>query len=62
MLNENNKGMHVRFVAAPSVSSQPSKIMTTDVAPDGLKSFVVNVIEGSFATSVINTLLDSSNG
>jgi len=57
MPNENSKQMHVRFVAEPLASSSHSKIMTTVVAPDGSKNFVVNVTEGFCATSVINTLL-----
>jgi hypothetical protein len=62
MSNEPRKIMPVRFVAAPSQSSSRIKTMTTNVAHADYMGIVVNAIEDSCATSVINTLLDSSNG
>jgi hypothetical protein len=59
MQNETNKRTPVRFVAAPSTSSKPTKITTTSVARGDSKDSVVCVIGDSSATSVINTLLDS---
>jgi hypothetical protein len=52
----------VRYVAAPSMSSQPSKTTTISAAREGSNVSVVCAIGDSSATSAISTLLDSSNG
>lgn len=62
MQNERSNETHVRFVAAPSTSSCPSKTTTTSAVRDGSTVSVVCAIGESSATSAISTLLDSSNG
>lgn len=62
MQSETSKTTHVRFVAAPSGSLQPSKTTIISAALEDSNVSVVCAIGDSSATSVISTLLDSSNG
>jgi hypothetical protein len=62
MSNEQSKTMRVRFAAVPLDSSPPSKTTTISAVRDDEKISVVCAIGDSCATSVISTLLDSSNG
>jgi hypothetical protein len=68
MPNEQNKTTRVRFVAAPSRSSKPTKTTIISAAvpheekPLEQRPSVVCVIGDSCATCAIDTLLDSLNG
>ena len=56
MNNVESKRTRVKFVAAPSPNSKPTKTTITNVALDGSRDIVVNAIALSSATSATRRL------